>query len=68
MLDPQETPKSTTPKSSFKNDNNGEYATVEGVEAERLTELDNWHEVGGGEAQIIEPVVVEPVVVEPETA
>ena len=65
---------------TFRNDNNDETATVEGVEAERLTELDNWHEVGGGEAQVepvVEPAapyvapvepVVEPVepVVEPE--
>ena len=49
---------------TFRNDNNDEVATVEGVEAERLTELDNWHEVGGGEAQVVEPVVApyEPVV------
>ena len=51
---------------TFRNDNNDEVATVEGVEAERLTELDNWHEVIEG--GVIEPVaaeVVEPVV-EPE--
>lgn len=51
---------------AFKNDNNGDVVDVDGAEADRLAELDNWHEVGGGEAQVVEvPVEVPVVVVEP---
>jgi len=42
------TPKSTTPKSSFKNDRDGNVVEVEGFEADRLKTLDNWHPVKAG--------------------